>query len=116
MPPKPSAAALRRVSTGNVEFSSQSRACGIISPRAKLRAVSWIARCSSERSKSMVVPARCFRFGIRSRFAAVKPRRSEHRHLADHVVAREPGRLRAPGLGDHPPLHGGVELAEVDEA
>src|SRR6266508_1130475 len=55
MPPKPSAAARRSVSTGKVSASSHSRANGIISSRAKARAVSWMARCSSVRSKSMAV-------------------------------------------------------------
>ena len=42
--------------------SSQSRACGIISSRANCRAVAWKARCSSVRSKSMVL---CLRLAIR---------------------------------------------------
>src|SRR6516162_9604022 len=53
MPPKPSAAALRRAATGNTSSSSQSRANGIISARENSRAVAWKARCSSESSKSM---------------------------------------------------------------
>src|ERR1700704_2898232 len=53
MPPKPSAAAWRRVSTGKISSSSHWRANGIISSRAKARAVSTMARCSSVRSKSM---------------------------------------------------------------
>src|SRR5262249_51573145 len=57
MPPNPSAAALRKLSTGKVSFSSQSRAYGIISSRANWRAVDWKARCSSVRSKSMTTPA-----------------------------------------------------------
>src|SRR5512134_3278664 len=56
MPPKPSSAARCKVSTGNVSFSSHSRANGIISSRANARAVSWMARCSSVRSKSIVRP------------------------------------------------------------
>src|SRR5215813_1777937 len=54
MPPKPSAAASRSVSTGKTSSSSHCRANGIIAPRAKARAVSLIARCSSVRSKSMM--------------------------------------------------------------
>src|SRR5579883_667081 len=53
MPPKPRAAALRKASTGKVSFSSQSRACGIISAAAKSRAVAWKACCSSLSVKSM---------------------------------------------------------------
>src|SRR5215475_723104 len=53
MPPSPSAAASRSVSTGKTSSSSHCRANGIIAPRAKARAVSFIARCSSVRSKSM---------------------------------------------------------------
>src|SRR6266851_5267207 len=55
MPPKPSAAAWRSVSTGKSSSSSHWRANGIISSRAKARAVSWMARCSSVSSKSMPV-------------------------------------------------------------
>src|SRR5499427_8496300 len=55
MPPKPSAAAWRNVSTGKISSSSHCRANGIISSRAKARAVSLMARCSSLRSKSMSV-------------------------------------------------------------
>src|SRR6266540_6855985 len=54
MPPKPSAAASRSVSTGKTSSSSHWRANGIISSRAKARAVSFIARCSSVSSKSIV--------------------------------------------------------------
>src|SRR5919109_1705097 len=53
MPPKPRAAASRSVSTGKTSSSSHSRANGIISSRAKARAVSLIARCSSVSSKSI---------------------------------------------------------------
>src|SRR6516164_2815511 len=53
MPPRPSAAASRSVSTGKISSSSHCRANGIIAARAKARAVSLIARCSSVRSKSM---------------------------------------------------------------
>src|SRR5262249_30044555 len=53
MPPRPSAAASRNVSTGKTSSSSHCRANGIIAVRAKARAVSLIARCSSVRSKSM---------------------------------------------------------------
>src|SRR6185369_4021364 len=56
MPPKPSAAALRKASTGNVSVSSHSRANGIISSRANCRAVAWKARCSSVSSKSIGRP------------------------------------------------------------
>src|SRR5215813_2631569 len=56
MPPRPSAAASRSVSTGKTSSSSHCRANGIIAPRAKARAVSLIARCSSVRSKSMTAP------------------------------------------------------------
>src|SRR5262245_15496446 len=52
MPPKPSAAASRSVSTGKTSSSSHWRANGNISSRAKARAVSLIARCSSVSSKS----------------------------------------------------------------
>src|SRR5215471_19292541 len=55
MPPKPNSAAWRNVSTGKSSSSSHCRANGIISSRAKARAVSWMARCSSLRSKSMWV-------------------------------------------------------------
>src|SRR6266446_2908419 len=53
MPPRPNAAASRSVSTGKIWSSSHCRANGIIAARAKARAVSLIARCSSVRSKSM---------------------------------------------------------------
>src|SRR5947209_622745 len=53
MPAKPSAAALRRASTGNSSRASQPGACGSHSSRANWRAVSWKARCSSERVKSI---------------------------------------------------------------
>src|SRR6266511_3432167 len=53
MPPKLSAAASRSVSTGKTSSSSYLRANGIISSRAKARAVSFIARCSSVSSKSI---------------------------------------------------------------
>src|SRR5262245_25726940 len=52
MPPKPSAAALRRVSIGKISSSSHWRANGIISARANSRAVAWKAACSCVRSKS----------------------------------------------------------------
>ena len=48
---------LAKPSTGKVSFSSQSRACGIMSSRANCRAVAWKARCSSVREKSMGPPA-----------------------------------------------------------
>src|SRR5437868_5303821 len=53
MPAKPSAAALRRASTGNSSRASQPGACGNHSSWANWRAVSWKARCSSERVKSI---------------------------------------------------------------
>src|SRR5262249_2790494 len=53
MPPRPSVAASRSVSTGKISSSSHCRANGIIAARANARAVSLIARCSSVRSKSM---------------------------------------------------------------
>src|SRR5438067_4755243 len=53
MPAKPSAAALRRASTGNSSRASQPGACGSHSSTANWRAVSWKARCSSERVKSI---------------------------------------------------------------
>src|SRR5437763_4060441 len=53
MPAKPSAAALRNASSGNSSRSSQPGPYGSHSSRANSRAVSWNARCSSERSKSM---------------------------------------------------------------
>src|SRR5262249_13089399 len=53
MPAKPSAAALRKASTGNSSRSSQPGAWGSHSSRANWRAVSWKARCSSERAKSI---------------------------------------------------------------
>src|SRR3954453_20303403 len=53
MPPKPSAAAWRSVSAGNTSSSSHWRANRIISPWAKARAVSLMARCCSLSSKSM---------------------------------------------------------------
>ena len=43
---------LAQLGTGNVEFSSQSRACGAMSSRANCRAVAWKARWSSVSSKS----------------------------------------------------------------
>src|SRR6478735_5260415 len=52
MPPKPSVAACRSVSTGKTSSSSHWRANGNIFPRAKARAVSLMARCSSVSSKS----------------------------------------------------------------
>ena len=52
-PARPSAAALRSVSTGKVQFASHSAANGAISPAAKSLAISWKARCSSESSKSI---------------------------------------------------------------
>src|SRR5437868_15091969 len=54
MPAKPSAAALRNASSGNSSRSSQPGAYGSHSSRANARAVSWKARCSSERSKSIL--------------------------------------------------------------
>src|SRR6266513_5269234 len=53
MPAKPSAAALRRASTGNSSRASQPGACGSHSSTANWRAASWKARCSSERVKSI---------------------------------------------------------------
>src|SRR5262245_45347168 len=66
MPAKPSDAAWRSVSTGKYSSSSHRRANGIISSRAKARAVSLMARCSSVRSKSMAATVNGSVFGRQS--------------------------------------------------
>src|SRR5271154_127685 len=53
MPAKPSAAAARSAATGNSSRASQPGACGSHSVRAKSRAVSWNASCSSDSEKSI---------------------------------------------------------------
>ena len=84
MPPNPSAAACCSVSTGNISSSSHSRANGIIFARAKSRAVAWMARCSSVRSKSTRRPIATAHWTVKF------DRSGGRRHNASTVRGRMP--------------------------
>src|SRR5262249_25517757 len=93
MAPKPSAAALRSASTGKTSPSSHSRANGIISSRAKVRATAAKARCSSESSKSMrAAPAKPHNRWLNMLYAF---RSAEHdrKRPGDRLMATKPTRL-----------------------
>src|ERR1043166_9267358 len=119
MPPKPSAAAARNVSTGKVEFSSQSFACGIISLRANARAGSCIARCSSERPKSMlsVATSTCRQASFHS-FTNPHPKRNQWRSQCHknklHKILADNGRAQGkfPVKSDYHKDHGIYKLTD----
>src|SRR5438094_8575312 len=113
MPAKPSAAALRKASTGNSSRWSQPGAWGSHSSWANWRAVSWNARCSSERVKSIEQisgstgkPQRGDRLPARSGRARPAGANRETRHVAQIRRGRAGGVL---GIGSGPESRGGAK-------